>query len=61
MPKIRGEGSTWDSDPKGTYRKVNALINQDVKNGYLTKSEERRLRNAADKLYMKGRLKNRHE
>lgn len=47
--------SNWDRDPQGTYRKMNAEIDKEIKNGYLTPSEVRLLRNAANKCYLKSR------
>ena len=50
--------STWDRDPEGTYRKMHALIDQDVKHGYLVGSEIARFRNAANKCYLKAKNRN---
>lgn len=51
--------NTWDRDPEGTYRTVNALIDQDEGNGYLVGNEVKRFRNAANKCYLMAKAKQR--
>ena len=54
--------NSFDRDPKGTYRKIMASIDEDVRNGYLNTGEERRLRSAAGRLYIRGKkIKNKAE
>ncbi len=52
MTYISEPQSTWDRDPEGTYRWVNAEIDRDVSHGYIVGSEITRFRNAANKCYL---------
>jgi hypothetical protein len=45
----------FDRDPEKAYRWAHKAIDQDVKNGYMSKLEERKLRNAANRLYLKAK------
>ena len=47
--------NTFDRDPNGTYRKMHASIDKDVKNGYIDPQLERKLRSAANRLYLRGK------
>lgn len=49
--------NSFDRDPAGTYRKMHKAIDEDTRNGYLSKREERKLRNAANRLYLQGKKK----
>lgn len=53
--------STWDRDPSGTLRKMNAEIDRECKNGYLTEGEAARIRNAGRKCFMAARNKARSQ
>lgn len=47
--------STWDRDPEGTYRKMIALIDEDVANGYLVGSEITRMHRAAARCFLRAK------
>lgn len=51
--------SAWDRDPEGIYREIHAQIDRDVTNGYIVGSEITKLRNAANKCYLKAKRRNR--
>jgi hypothetical protein len=50
----------FDRDPEKTYRWVHSMIDEDVKNGYLSKHEERKLRNATNRLYLEAKRRKRY-
>lgn len=50
----------FDRDPEKTYRWVHGEIDRDVKNGYLSKLEEHRLRIAANRLYLEAKKRKRY-
>jgi hypothetical protein len=50
----------FDRDPEKTYRYIHGEIDKDVKSGYLSKLEERKLRNAANRLYLSAKKRKRY-
>jgi hypothetical protein len=45
--------TTWERNPSGTRKRMLAEIRRDHENGYLTDREAARLRDAANRLYLR--------